>query len=61
MKIIARILPILLLTAASFVLADEDESNINNEATIRTTIAVEQTLATNSCKAELEFEYYQKG
>ncbi len=61
MKIIARILPILLLTAASFAVADEDVSNINNEATIRTTIAVEQTLATNACKAELEIEYYQKG
>jgi hypothetical protein len=61
MKIIARMLPILLLTVASFALADEDESNINNEATIRTTIAVEQTFATNACKAELEIEYYQKG
>jgi len=61
MKFIDRIFPILLLTAASFAVADEDESNINNEATIRTTIAVEQTFATNACKAELEIEYYQKG
>jgi len=49
------------LTAASFAVADEDENKINNEATIRTTIAVEQTLASNACKAELEIEYYQKG
>ncbi len=61
MKIIEKIFPMLLLTAAGFALADEDQSNINNEATIRTTIAVEQTFATNACKAELEIEYYQKG
>ena len=61
MKIIDRILPILLLTVASVALADEDESNISNEAMISTTIEVEQTLATNACKAELEIEYYQKG
>ena len=61
MKIIEKIFPILLLAAASFAVADEDESNINNEAQIRTTIVVEQTIATNACKAELEIEYYQKG
>ena len=61
MKIIDRIFLILLLTAASFALADEDESNINNEAKIRTTIAIEQIPATIVCKAQLEIEYYQKG
>ena len=61
MKIIEKIFLILLLATASLAVADEDESNINNEAKIRTSIAVEQTPATNACKAELEIEYYQKG
>ena len=61
MKIIENTYLILLLTAASFALADEDENKINNEAMIRTTIAVEQIPAIIACKAALEIEYYQKG
>ena len=61
MKINEKIFLMLLLAAAGFAVADEDQSNINNEATIRTTIAVEQTPATIACKAELEIEYYQNG
>lgn len=61
MKIIEKTFLTLLLTVASFAAADEDESNISNEAQIRTIIVVEQTFATNACKAELEIEYYQKG
>lgn len=61
MKIIEKTSLLLLFAVASFAVADEDESNINNEAQIRTTIVVEQTFATNACKAELEIEYYQKG
>ena len=60
-KIIEKTFLILLLAAASFAVADEDESNISNEAQIRTTIMVEQSFATNACNAELEIEYYQKG
>lgn len=61
MKIIEKTFLILLFGTTSFAIADEDESNINNEAKIRTTIVVEQSFATNACKAELEIEYYQKG
>ena len=61
MKIIEKTFLILLFGTTSFAVADEDESNINNEAKIRTTIVVEQSFATNACKAELEIEYYQKG
>lgn len=61
MKIIEKTFLILLFGTTSFAVADEDESNINNEAKIRTTIVFEQRFATNVCKAELEIEYYQKG
>jgi len=61
MKIIERTFLILLLMVASFAAADEDESNINNEAELRTTIEIEQEFFTNACKAEIEIEYYQKG
>lgn len=62
MRTRVQIFAVILLTAASpWVLADDEERTINNEAEIKLTVELQQEFESNACKAELEVEYYQKG
>ena len=61
MKHLAKIALVIAVGAPVLVVAEEEESLINNEAEIRLTVEAKHEYATDVCTAAMEMEYYQKG